>query len=164
VKDVVTFLRACRLTADAVPGAHFVVVGPLDQAPGYAQRCRALADDLDLDVEFTGEADPSAWYPRLDALVLTSRSEAQPLVALEAMAAGVPVVATRVGGCGELLRGCGLLTPVASPAATAAAVVRLLRTPELRARLRAEGLTRVRTAHAPPRMLRAFAELYEASA
>lgn len=163
-KDVETFLRACRLVADAVPAARFVVVGPLDQDAEYAERCRALAEELELEVAFTGEADTSAWYPRLDVLVLTSRIEAQPLVALEAMAAGVPVVATAVGGCPELLAGCGLLTPASDPRATAAAVLRLLRSPALHARLAAAGRRRAHHEHAPARMLAAFSELYEAAA
>jgi glycosyltransferase involved in cell wall biosynthesis len=164
VKDVGTFLRACRLIADERPSARFVVVGPLHHDEDYALRCRALAEALELAVEFTGETDAAPWYPRLDALVLTSRSEAQPLVALEAMSAGVPVVASSVGGCPELLAGCGLLTPVADPHATAAAVLRVLGSPFLRARLGAAGRERARREHAPARMLAAFAELYEAAA
>jgi glycosyltransferase involved in cell wall biosynthesis len=164
VKDVGTFLRACRIVADAMPSARFVVVGPLDQDEDYAHRCRALAETLELAVEFTGETDTAPWYPRLDALVLTSRSEAQPLVALEAMSAGVPVVASSVGGCPELLSGCGLLTPVADPDATAGAVLRVLRSPFLRARLSAAGRDRARRHLAPSWMLDGFAELYEAAA
>ena len=164
IKDVATFLRACRLVADEFLGSRFVVVGPLGHVPGYARRCRELAGRLGLDVAFTGETDPGPWYERLDVLVLTSRSEAQPLVALEAMAAGVPVVATDVGGCRELLAGAGLVTPVASPSATAAAVVRLLRDEQLRMQLVAAGRARVAGQHEPSRMLRAFHELYEAAA
>jgi glycosyltransferase involved in cell wall biosynthesis len=164
IKDVETFLRACRTVAEAAPAARFVVVGPLDHDPDYAERCRALAAQLELPVEFTGEADPSDWYPRLDALVLTSRSEAQPLVALEAMASGVPVVASAVGGCADLLRGCGLLTPASAPAATASAVLRLLRDDVLHARLAAAGRDRAARLHDPRRMLAAFSELYEAAA
>jgi glycosyltransferase involved in cell wall biosynthesis len=164
VKDVGTFLRACRIISDAMPSARFVVVGPLHQDEDYALQCRALAETLELAVEFTGETDAGPWYPRLDALVLTSRSEAQPLVALEAMSAGVPVIASSVGGCPELLAGCGLLTPIADPNATAAAVLRVLRSPFLCARLAAAGRDRARRHHAPAAMLAAFAELYEAAA
>lgn len=164
VKDVLTFLRACRLLADAVPAARFVVVGPLDQDAEYADRCRSAAERLQLDVVFTGETDPAPWFARLDALVLTSRSEAQPLVALEAMAASVPVVATDVGGCRELLAGSGLVTPVARARATADAVLRLLGDDALRARLVANGRERVRRRHDPARQFAAFHELYEAAA
>jgi glycosyltransferase involved in cell wall biosynthesis len=164
VKDVVTFVRACRLVADELPEARFAVVGPLDHAPAYAARCRELAAQLGLEIEFAGETDPASWYARMDVLVLTSRSEAQPLVALEAMSAGVPVVASDVGGCRELLAGAGLVTPPGQPVSTAAAVLRLLGDDALRARLVAAGRKRIETRHEPRRMLRAFQELYEAAA
>ena len=52
---------------------------------------------------FTGKTDVRAYYAFLDVLLLTSVREAQPLVILEAYAAGVPVVSTRVGNVPELL-------------------------------------------------------------
>ena len=166
VKDVVTFLRACRLVADEVPGAEFVVVGPLHHEPLYAERCSEEARRLGLgeSVSFVGEADPHPWYPTLAALVLTSVSEAQPLVALEAMAAGVPVVATAVGGCPELLAGAGLITPTRDPRATARAVVRLLSDPELHATLAAAGRARAHAAHGIERMAASYEALYRAVA
>ncbi|MFQ5342504.1 MAG: GT4 family glycosyltransferase PelF [Anaerolineae bacterium] len=139
IKDVATFLTACQLVADALPGAEFYIVGPLDHDPAYAARCRGLATNLGLgdQVTFTGETDPVLWYRRLDVVVLTSLSEGQPLVLLEAMAAGVPVVATAVGGCPELVLGAtqsdqalgpaGILTPVRDPGATARAILALCR-------------------------------------
>ena len=164
VKDVVTFLDACRFVADEVPDARFVVVGPLDQDLEYAARCIERAEALGLDVRFTGATDPAQWYPQLDALVLTSRSEAQPLVALDAMAAGVPVVATAVGGCTELLAGRGLVTRPGDPSATAAAVLRLLRDSALRSRLVDAARLRVAQEHDAPAMVAAFGSLYEAAA
>ena len=164
VKDVVTFLDACRLVADEVPAARFVVVGPLDSDPEYAARCTDHAEALGIDVRFTGTTDPAHWYPHLDALVLTSRSEAQPLVALDAMAAGVPVVATAVGGCTELLAGRGLVTRPGDPPATAAAVLRLLRDGALRARLVEAARRRVAQEHDAAAMVAAFGSLYEAAA
>ena len=161
VKDVETFLRAGALVAQARDDARFVVVGPTHHEPRYARRMRELADTLGLDVTFTGEADPASWYARMDALVLTSLSEAQPLVALEAMAAGLPVVATDVGGCREAIGPAGLLTPAGAPAATAAAMLRLAGDELLRARLGTAGRERARTTHSPQRVYGAYRELYE---
>lgn len=163
IKDVETFLRACRHVADELPGAEFAVVGPLDHEPEYAGACAELAESLGLGerIVFTGETDTEPWYRRLDVVVLTSLSEAQPLVLLEAMAAGVPVVATAVGGCPELLEAAGLLTPVRDSRATARAILRLCADPALRARLARSGLARVRRRHARATMLASYRELYE---
>ena len=160
IKDVHTFLRACRLVADQDRNAEFAVIGPLDQDREYAASCVALAASLGLEVAFTGETDPEPWYRTLDTVVLTSISEAQPLALLEAMAHGLPVVATAVGGCPELVRGAGLLTAPRDPSATARALLALA-DPELRRRLGAKGRERALALHAPERLLAAYRELYE---
>lgn len=164
VKDVLGFLAACRLVADELPAARFVVVGPLDHDEAYVERCRERAVELSIDVTYAGTTDPRPWYELLDVLVLTSRSEAQPLVALEAMAAGVPVVATAVGGCPELLEGRGLLTQPFDPRGTADAVVRFLGDDELRDQMTFHARRRIEAEHRPETMLAAFASLYEVGA
>src|SRR5207249_8569234 len=118
-------------------GCEFAVIGPTDHEPGYVERCRRLATELEIGdrVTFTGETDPAPWYGRLDAVALTSVSEAQPLALLEAMAAGRPVVATAVGGCPELVADAGLIVPPRNPTATAHALLRLAADPALRVRL-----------------------------
>jgi glycosyltransferase involved in cell wall biosynthesis len=161
IKDVETFLRACALVAAQVPAAEFAVVGPTDHEPEYAERCVTLADELGIAVTFTGTTDPAPWYDRLDAVVLTSLSEAQPLVLLEAMAAGVPVVSTDVGGCRELVGDAGLLTPARAPQATAGAMLRLAGDDALRSALALAGRRRVAARHAPTRIYGAYHELYE---
>jgi glycosyltransferase involved in cell wall biosynthesis len=171
IKDVITFLRAAALI-EASLAAEFVLVGPLHHDPAYAERCRAVARSLGLErrVRFIGEADPSGWYERLDVVVLTSLSEAQPLVLLEAMAAGLPCVATAVGGCPELLAArpagasagpAGLLVAPGDHRAVARALVRLAVDPELRARLGASGRERVLREHAPELVWAAYRRLYE---
>lgn len=169
IKDLGTFLRACRLVADELPNASFAVVGPLAHSPDYAAACHELAVLLELDerLVFTGETDPTHWYRRLDVLVLTSLSEAQPLVVLEAMAAGIPIVASAVGGCPELLGGsapAGLLAPVRDPRAIARAVLRLCRDGELRQRLGENGRSRASRLHAPAGLCAAYRALYDAAA
>ena len=161
VKDVACFLRAAAIVAAARKDCEFTVIGPLDHEPDYARRCRRLARELEIEelVTFTGETDPAAWYPRLDALALTSLSEAQPLVLLEAMASGVPVVATAVGGCPELVGDAGILVPPRDPELVATGLLRLAEDPSLRRRLGADGRRRA-AAHAPERFLAAFDQLY----
>ena len=88
-------------------------------------------------VEFSGGLlgeELVAAYAGADAFVLPSDREGMPLVVLEAMAAGLPVVATAVPGTAELLDGIGLLAEP-EPAALAAAIDTLAGDPQLRGRL-----------------------------
>jgi glycosyltransferase involved in cell wall biosynthesis len=121
IKDVATFVRAAAHASRRLPGARFVVAGPLDHDAAYADEVRRAGAGV---VELLGEVDGPATVAGLDVLVLPSISEAQPLVVLEAMAAGTPVVATAVGGVPELLEGRGALVRPGDSAGIAEAVVR----------------------------------------
>jgi glycosyltransferase involved in cell wall biosynthesis len=85
-------------------------------------------------------------YERTDLLVLPSRAETYGMVVTEALARGIPVLATNTGGLPEALGGDGvrpgLLVPPDDPAALAAALRRWLTEPGLRARLRSAARTR----------------------
>ena len=168
LKDVATFIAACRILADELPAAEFLVIGPTDQDEGTHRRCLELRRELGLDgrLRFAGEVDPRPYYHRLDVMVLTSISEGQPLAMLEAMAAGVPVVATDVGGCAETLgasvpEAAGIVTPPRDAQATARAVLQLCRNEELHARMSAAGPERVRRLYSRERFLAAYRALYE---
>jgi glycosyltransferase involved in cell wall biosynthesis len=173
VKDLVTLLRAMRLVADRVPDLAVEVLGPADEDSAYAADCRRLTEALGLSdiVTFRGRGDTAAALPNYDVLCLTSISEAQPLVVLEAGAAGVPVVATAVGSCPELLLGGtsedralgagGILTPIASPGATAEAVLRLHASPELRRRMGEVLKTRVERSYGMGDMITSYGAIYD---
>ena len=105
IKDIKTFISACKIIADSVPDAVFYCIGPTDEDPDYYEDCKRLVESLKLSdcFEFTGRADVREYYAFLDAMLLTSVREAQPLVILEAYCAGVPVVSTKVGNVPELL-------------------------------------------------------------
>jgi glycosyltransferase involved in cell wall biosynthesis len=138
IKDVKTFIRACGLLRQSAPELKAYIIGPTDENMEYYQECVNLVQLLGLDhnVVFTGQAKVDDYLPHIDLLVLTSISEAQPLVMLEAGAAGIPVVATDVGACREIVEGIeeeapqlgagGIITPLASPASTAEAIYTLL--------------------------------------
>jgi glycosyltransferase involved in cell wall biosynthesis len=107
-------------------------------------------------------------------VVLTSFSEGQPLVMLEAYASGVPVVATDVGACREMIEGrtdedrrlgpSGFVTRVATPKETASALVKLARDGELRRRMGAAGRKRVTAYYQKRDMLAAYRAVYRAMA
>lgn len=94
-------------------------------------RLETLATDLGISdsIRFLGTiSDTASFYRILDVFVLSSVSEGLPMSLLEAMAAGLPIVATEVGGIPEALdRGtAGLLVPPADTAALAAALMRFV--------------------------------------
>ena len=85
-------------------------------------------------------ADTRALLCAIDALAIPSRREGQGIVALESMAAGVPIVASRVGGLAEMLKDeeTALVVPPDNAEALAVALTRLQNEPELRLRLVAD--------------------------
>jgi glycosyltransferase involved in cell wall biosynthesis len=98
-----------------------------------------LAADRGLNVRFLGtRTDVPRLLARVDAVVLPSLSEGLPNAVMEAMAAGCPIVATDVGGTGELLHDRGILVPPSDAAAIADGLQLLLTDREQAARLAAE--------------------------
>lgn len=99
----------------------------------------------DLPVEFVGFVKPETFLYTIDMLILPSWEEPFGIVVLEAMAAGVPVIATDSGGPPLILDGgrSGLLVPPRNPAALAAAIRRLASDPELQSELRERARKRV---------------------
>jgi glycosyltransferase involved in cell wall biosynthesis len=145
-------LHAVRVLLDRQPAAVLALAGAPDQ-PAAAVELRDLAGRLGVAdrVRFLGyREDMADVYAAADVVVLASRWEGFGLVLLEAMAAGRPVVATRVGGIPEVV-GAGLphapaalLVPPGEPAALAAAVDQVVRVPALAGTLTVRGAERVR--------------------
>lgn len=107
IKDIKTFIRAMRTVANHLPDAQAWIAGPEDEAPDYAQECRELAQQLGLadKVKFLGFQQLTELLPKVGLVVLSSISEALPLVILEGYAAGVPALSTDVGSCRQLVEG-----------------------------------------------------------
>jgi glycosyltransferase involved in cell wall biosynthesis len=132
----------------AVPGPGLHVVGSLERDPAYADAVRAAAPPG--RVRFAGPlVGPAldAAYAQADLLVLPSRGESYGMVVTEALARGIPVLATAVGGVPEAVgrlpdgRVPGLLVQPTAPALSAA-LRAWVADPMLRARLRQAALER----------------------
>ena len=113
IKDVKTFIRTIRGALDLYPDLQGWVVGPKEEDPKYVSECENLVQSLGLQehVKFTGNQNVAKIMPQIGIMMLTSISEAQPLVLLEAMASGIPCIATDVGACSEILYGANTETP-----------------------------------------------------
>lgn len=131
-----TLLEAFRIVADEAPTSRLCLVGegalrqPLERQAAELRLTGRVCFSESL-------ADVRPALAAADLLVLPSIDEGLPGIVLESFAAGVPVVATAVGGTPELVEHerTGLLVPARDPAALAAAIVRLLRDKGLRYRL-----------------------------
>jgi glycosyltransferase involved in cell wall biosynthesis len=129
VKNHALFLQMAAQVKKTVSGARFVIIGDGESR----SEIEAQVDTLGLRevVTFTGwQTDLKPAYSDLDVLVISSHNEGTPVSLIEALAAGVPVVSTAVGGVPDLLRGgaWGGLVPPGDPDALAAAVLAALAT------------------------------------
>ncbi|MBI4593098.1 MAG: glycosyltransferase [Candidatus Rokubacteria bacterium] len=131
-------IRAMPAVVRAVPAARLVIAGegPLRARLDAVARECGVADHVALP---GFRADAAEFVRALEILVIPSRREGFPMVTLEAMALGTPVVATAIDGIVEQIAADvdGLLVPPGDPPALGAAIARLLGDPALRARLAA---------------------------
>lgn len=137
-KNVIRLIDAMRHLTAAV---ELAVVGDGEQRTRIAERAADLPN-VRLVGARTGE-ELRRWYEWAEAFVLPSDKEGMPLVLLEAMAAGLAIVATDVPGSRELVDGVGLLA-APDPAALGAAIQQVAADPALRARLAAQSALAVR--------------------
>jgi glycosyltransferase involved in cell wall biosynthesis len=135
-KDYPTLFRAAEAALRQAPSLRFMSIGqgPLEESLRSDLRSRDLGDRF---VMLGYHSDPARVLAASDIFTLSSRFEGLPIAMLEAMAQGLPVVATAVGGVAEVVReGCeGLLVPAGDHDALAAAYTRLALRPDLRREL-----------------------------
>ncbi len=163
VKGMDVLARAAPSVVERHPEVRFVVVGDGDE-PDEAS-FRRLLDDLGLRDRFLlvgDRTDVPDLLEAADLFVLPSRSEGQPNALIEAMAMGLPIVATRVGGVPEVaLDGEeAILVPPDSPEALASACASVLDSADLRCRLGASARARARREHDAAIMARQYEKLY----
>jgi glycosyltransferase involved in cell wall biosynthesis len=173
IKDIKTYIKAVQLLKQSIPDLRAYIMGPADEDPVYARECRALAEHLQLDgaLIFTGKVSIRDYLGQVDAVVLTSISEAQPLVVLEAGAAGLPTVATDVGACREMILGSareepnlgpgGAVVGLGSPRAVADALRKLLGNQDYYASCSAAIRERVLIYYSKADQRKSYADMYQ---
>jgi glycosyltransferase involved in cell wall biosynthesis len=154
-KKLEELLQALRIAAGRLPPYVLRIAGGAERgSEKYAEQLRRLAARL--PVEWLGElADTRPFLRELDAFVMISEPAGCPNASLEAMAVGLPVVATDVGGAGEQVRDgvTGRLVPRGDCRALAEALVELAHDADLRARYGAAGRAHVAAGFDVRRML-----------
>lgn len=156
-----TLLEAARTVLARHPDVRFRLVG--DGPERTALQRLAAEHGVAHAVDFLGHRDDVAeLLATADIAAIPSTSEAFPNAAVEAMATGLPIVASAVGGLLELVRDGynGVLVPPANPTALAEALEQLLSDEPLRSRLGAEARRHVTTRYSFQRMVAAIDALY----
>jgi glycosyltransferase involved in cell wall biosynthesis len=161
-KNHAMLLEAFARALGAEPRAHLLLVG--DGGCRKALELRACELGLESKVRFLGQrADVPQILGTADIFVLASQNEGNPLALMEAMAAGLPVVATAVGGVPELIvdRKSGLLVMPGDCEGLALAMLRLFRSAEMRRTMAACAAEQALQTFSASRMAQAYMELYE---
>lgn len=144
-KQVQDLLDALSILREEFPKCRLLILGDGPERESLEQRVRSLS--LDGNVAFSGDVPRQSVLMSMqeaDVLVLPTVSETLSHVAIEALACGVPVVATRIPGLGEVLEDevSALLVPPKDPASLANAIRRILASPELARTLSLHGIRR----------------------
>lgn len=165
VKRLEVLLRAMPLLVALVPGAQLLIVGDGPERSALQALARTLG--VGGHVVFAGAIpDASRVLPVVDLYVTASRREGLPLAVLEAMACGLPVLATEVPGHVDAVEPevTGRLVALDDAPGLATAAGMLLRDPALRARMGRAGRDRVEERFSRLRMVEEIAALYREAA
>lgn len=172
IKDIKTFIRSMRVAINRDPSLEGWIIGPAEEDPEYLIECEVLIESLSLakQVKFLGMKNVIEILPKLGVVMLTSISEAQPLVMLEAMAAGIPCIATEVGSCREIIFGmseqdkalgcCGEIIQIASPNDGANAIIKVLSDTSKWLEMGDVGRARVQSYYVEDDMYSSYRDLY----
>ncbi len=160
-KDVLTLLKALKIVAREEPRFRLEIAGDGTCRSALENSCAELG--IERQVRFLGNVkDIPRLLARASMCVLSSITEGMSLTLLEAMARGLPVVATRVGGNAEVVVDgqTGLLVPARNPELLAVAMLRLWRDAALARRMGLAGRQRVEAHFNVKRMVNDYEMLY----
>lgn len=158
-------LAAVREVAETTPEIRLVILGEGGERGILEEQVKKLG--LEQHVLMPGYvAGASRYLPFFDVFVLSSLTEGLPIVILEAMQAGVPIVATRVGGIPEVLENgeAGILADPSDPSALARGILRLFDDPPLRASFTEHGKKMVKEKYSSKKMAEEYGKHYSALA
>ena len=162
LKDHATLLAAFAEVLRRTPKVFLVLIGGGDCRPSLERQTAELG--ISYAIHFAGEIHNAGNLHRgLDISVLASRSEGFPNTLVEAMAAGVPIVATAVGGSVDAVADgeTGFLVSAGQPEKLADALTKLVENPSLRRTMGAAGLRRASHSYSAPRVVGALEQMYE---
>jgi glycosyltransferase involved in cell wall biosynthesis len=141
-------IEAFHLTEKAFPDARLIIAGRGEEKDNLEKKISEYG--LAGKITLLGErSDVPALLAASDLFLSASYWEGMPVSVLEAMAAGLPVIATRVGGVPEILEGRGVMAPPRQPEALAKEMTALMRNPERMRRLGLAGQQYVLDHHSP---------------
>ena len=176
IKDLKTFITALQFIRKDIPNIEGWIVGPLEEEPEYVTQCQDLIASLKLQnvVKFFGYQHIPSLLPQLGLVALTSISEAQPLVILEAFASGIPCVCTDVGSCKQMIEGglseqdkalghAGTIVNIVDPMAVAKASIDLLTNNDKWQQARNAAFKRVNLFYSEQQVFDRYRQIYSAS-
>ena len=173
IKDIKTFIRAMHIVCASIPEAEGWIIGPDSEDEDYANECKSLAINMGIGdkIKFLGMQNVVEIFPKIGVNVLTSISEALPLVVLEGYACGIPAITTDVGACSELIFGSseedkllgasGHIVSIANPDETAEAIVEFLSNEERWYQAQAVAIKRVETYYREETLFDAYQTIYQ---
>lgn len=170
IKDIKTMIQAFATAKTKAPELKLWIMGPDAEDLEYAQECYDYAEQVGAkDIVFTGRINTRDYMGRMDATLLTSISEGQPLTILEGYAARKMSIATDVGNCRGLICGekddtlgeAGILTHVMNVDEIAAAMVFVAKQPEKARAMGEIGYRRLMERYQLRDMRAAYAGIYQ---
>jgi len=159
------FIETAGLLSQNENNIRFLIIGDPHIDVSFTRELQKIIRKRGLEetVRFTGFlSPPEEFLPCLDVLVMPSRSELQGLVLLEAMACGVPIVASDLEATRELIvHGVtGLLVPPGAGKLFARSILKMIEDDELRKKTTANALLKIRTDHSLKKNIRHFTSIY----
>ncbi|KTD39427.1 CapM protein, capsular polysaccharide biosynthesis [Legionella nautarum] len=173
IKDIKGFIRAVPTIHNAIPELKVWIIGSTDQDPEYAQECMDLVDNTLLGdiVEFIPHQQLEDILPNVKLVILSGLRESMPLVLLESFGAGIPVVATDVGACKEMVLGsdgedaqlgpAGKIVKVADTRGLETAILEILNSPKLWNQMSQSAIKRVEKYYDERLMIERYQQIYK---